>query len=122
MKTESKSGYLCSYFTPSVTVEKGVTAIDNPSVAPQTGFNRLDKILDNIESLKTQKEVINDRREKHDSMLVLWYDTGILAEYVIDNDRFHFSDNITTENIRYVKDWLNGLLDSNTTTEEGGDR
>ena len=81
----------------------------------------LDKILDNIESLKTQKEVINDRREKYDSMLVLWYDTEIIAEYVIDNDRFHFSDNITTENIRYVKDWLNGLLDSNTTPEEGGE-
>ena len=79
----------------------------------QTDFSKLDKILDNIKSLKEQKKVIQDRLDKADSQLVLFDDDFILAEYVEDDDCFRITEEGgKSENIHIVKDWLCDLLET----------
>ena len=82
-----------------------------PDFEPHTEWTRLDKILDNIESLEKQKKVIEERIVESENQLLCKLNGELLCEYVASDSSF----NITTEgsrleNIHLVRDFIDSLL------------
>ena len=108
---ESNNSQTTSIDTIEEEGEQSNNSQTKPDFEPHTEWMRLDKILDNIESLEKQKNVIEERIVESENQLQCKLNDKLLCEYVASDALF----NITTEgsrleNIDIVIDFIDSLL------------
>lgn len=75
-----------------------------------TNHTRLDKILENIESLEKQKKVIEERIELSENQLQCKSGDQLLCEYLDEGVFYYTTEGCKLENTHLVRDFIDSLL------------